>query len=426
MISTTSKVRHGLVHSDIHPRDKQNFSSCQKICHDDVLRVLKTLEDSLPNTKGMCVYLQLIRSVILAYHATTTPLTDRLYYAWLSTFICRIWRAWLDYQSKEKLDGQYRQQFSVLLKRLPAQLNEKIKRPNPGNKNTKRIFTITNPCLFSIEINAHSLTFLILLAIDGQLAFDALTIDLFSSQSCENLFRSARAMSGVSSNIVNFTASQFLRRSDKINALLSIKTEHENSSCDTSLRFPKHHKHGKASATTCSRPDLSHSSLQHADVERIVTKAYNTACDMFSSVLHGNTAKRGGIWTMKDLSESTAKHLNILQRRVRSSQKSSDKESEESDSDENDGQFDDGYSEHQGSDEEQTIDEVILDSSDTAFEGMRVKQSIDSSQMKSYFKVQREDGTGDMFLHKQTACWLLSSEKPFLSSDRLTRVTQGK
>ncbi len=77
-------------------------------------------------------------------------------------------------------------------------------------------------------------------------------------------------------------------------------------------------------------------------------------------------------------------------------------------------------------DEEHDLSHVLLDSSDASFRGMRVKESIDPTQSNSFFKVRRENDTTDVYIHKQTACWVLTNEKCSLSSDRLRRVTQSK
>ena len=237
VISTTSKFHHGLVCSDVEPRDKQNFLSCQKICSEDTIRILEMSSGDIPGTRGMCVYLRVMQSIIIAYYEKNTSLTDRVYFAWLSVFICRFWSAWLDTQSKDDLKKQYTHSFSSLLARISPELNETVKVPNVTKMNLKQQFMITTPCHFSIEINAHSLTYLVLCAIDRQIPFGALSIDLLNSQSCESAFRSARSMSGVSSSIVNFTVFDFLRRADKISAIQSIRTEHESAMPGASLRF---------------------------------------------------------------------------------------------------------------------------------------------------------------------------------------------
>ena len=46
LIRNISKLQHGLVKSDIFPRDRQNFSSCVKICSDDVISCLTNIDDS--------------------------------------------------------------------------------------------------------------------------------------------------------------------------------------------------------------------------------------------------------------------------------------------------------------------------------------------------------------------------------------------
>jgi hypothetical protein len=56
----------------------------------------------------------------------------------------------------------------------------------------------------------------------------------------------------------------------------------------------------------------------------------------------------------------------------------------------------------------------------TDFHGIRVTDKIKPHIERTYFSVTINDET--KFLHKQSACWLLSSEKSKLSSDRLLRI----
>jgi hypothetical protein len=58
-IELQSKLEHNLVKSDIYPRDRQNYRSCEKRCSSSVIN-----------------------------KPTTT--SDRLYHAWLAVFICRL------------------------------------------------------------------------------------------------------------------------------------------------------------------------------------------------------------------------------------------------------------------------------------------------------------------------------------------------
>jgi hypothetical protein len=440
MIATVSKINHGLVYSDVRPKDRQNFNSCQKICQEDVFQILKSMNNTFPNTNGIYVYLKLIESVINAYCSKNTLITDRLYYSWFSVFICRFWRAWLNTQSQRALEKRFSTQFTALVAALSPQCSDKVTTPKSTAKKLKQRFTITNPCLFSIEINAHSLTYLVLLAIDGQLPFDALSIELLSSQTCEGVFRTARAMSGVSSNIVNFTVLDFLRRADKISALQSIKTEQEHSS---NLRFPKHHKHGKAANHLPSSSSLSslYSSLQRADIETIVEKAFSDAYELIEPLIGRDLIKTGEYRTITSLSEFTSKYFKTLKLTTRSSQhqqkvhhdsieesnSQDENEDEEDEEDENDdnGEENEEDEEHEH-EEEEIISQIVLDSSNASFKGMRVKESIDPKQTNSFFKVRRENDTVDVYIHKQTACWVMASEKSSLSSDRSKRVTQAK
>ncbi|CAF3320873.1 unnamed protein product [Rotaria sp. Silwood2] len=54
IIDNFCKLDHGLVQSDVNPKDRQNYGSCEKITND---RVLKLLE-AIPNSLGISIYLQ--------------------------------------------------------------------------------------------------------------------------------------------------------------------------------------------------------------------------------------------------------------------------------------------------------------------------------------------------------------------------------
>ena len=402
---------------------------------------------AIPAASAIHAYLKIIEGAIVAYCEPGTPLIDRLYYAWRSVFLCRLWRAWLNTKAFEQLERTASTQFPVLVAALSPKCKAKASAPSAPKKSCKERFTITSPCFTSIEINAHSLTYLVLLAIESQVPFEALSIDLFASQMCENVFRSARAMSGVSSNIVNFTVLDFLRRVDKISTLQSIKVEHQLTS---DLRFPKHHKHGKTSGSLpASTTAVNLASLQRADIDMVVEKAFQDARDLVKPFLREELLNRGQYQTKEALSTSIFSFFKTLKLRPQLSQQqpstSSDivqkgimEEGENEEEDEEDDEGDEGEDESEESaeeddensdsvtSEEEDLSEVILDSSGASFEGMRVREAIDPSQSDSYFKVRRETDANDMYVHKQTASWILTNEKCFLSSDRLRRVTQAK
>jgi len=105
----------------------------------------------------------------------------------------------------------------------------------------------------------------------------------------------------------------------------------------------------------------------------------------------------------------------------------SDTEDEEESDNEDEEESDiEDEEEEEEEEEEEGLPHVLLDSSGASFKGMRVKESIEPTQSNSFFKVRRENDTADVYIHKQTACWILTNEKFSLSSDRLKRVTQTK
>ena len=258
-------------------------------------------------------------------------------------------------------------------------------------------------------------------------------------------------MSGVSSSIVNFTTFDFLRRADKISALQSIKTEHESAMPGASLRFPKHHKHGKI--TTDSARIATDYSLQCTDVERIVKNAFLAAYDLIKPMINQRVLKANGYGTIDGLSRVIRKRFHSSKIRTPSSQQPLDSKSSESESDQDDDEDayedqnedeDDSDEDEEESDEDEgasgsdvdvdveeeeqneSLEHIVLDSSDISFKGMRVKESIEPAKANSYFKVQRNSDNTNVYIHKQTAAWVLTNDKPSLSSDRLQRVTQTR
>ena len=76
--------------SDVFPRDRQNYRSCQK------LRVsLEYLQQS-DDSRTTVVCLHIICSVMIAFIKTSPITIDRIYHAWVSVFICRLRCSWID------------------------------------------------------------------------------------------------------------------------------------------------------------------------------------------------------------------------------------------------------------------------------------------------------------------------------------------
>jgi len=248
LIQNKSKLVHGLVQTDVNPKDRQNFSSCLKLSSDDVLVALEDLDDS----EATRVYLILLRSIVLAYVEHDTSIIDRLYYGWLAVFLCRIWQTWLHTVDKTQILGH-------------------------DSKKTPNDLFITTPAHFSIELNAHSLLAICLLVKQQQLPESALSISKYHSQSCENTFRLTRSMSGPFSSIVNFTIDQFLKRAGKLAVLTDIETKSESGQLECPLQFPKHHKRRRRMASNKSTSNSSIDRLTNENIENTICRAFDDA-----------------------------------------------------------------------------------------------------------------------------------------------------
>lgn len=225
IVSTSSKLFHGLVFSDLNPRDHQNYASCFRICRDEIFQALEGID----NSDATMIYLRLLRSIVDAYIEPSTSLLDRVFHAWMSVFLSRLWLVWVEKMGKVNLDE------------ILDQLTENSNGYSESSKKTAQQYFITPQTVYSIELNAHCLVYLILLVVEGKLPQEVLTIDRFNSQSCEGTFRAARALSSNSSSGVNFTVQQFLNLVDKLSLFQKIKSENEQLS-SPQLLFPVHHK----------------------------------------------------------------------------------------------------------------------------------------------------------------------------------------
>ena len=87
LLENHPKLDHNLVRSDIFPHDKKNYSSCLKITSDDVLTLLKQM-----NNKATYIYLYLLKLIILVYIKLDIEILSRLYFSWVVAFAYRIWR----------------------------------------------------------------------------------------------------------------------------------------------------------------------------------------------------------------------------------------------------------------------------------------------------------------------------------------------
>ncbi|CAF1073097.1 unnamed protein product, partial [Didymodactylos carnosus] len=129
------------------------------------------------------VYLSLINFIITAFIDQATPIDQRIFYAWVTVFSSRLWKAWLQYV------------------RNPDEILDTGNKNDVNQMKTKKVnkekFYMTNVAYQSLELNAHNLLFIAMLVVEEQIQEDALNIFILNSQTCESTFRMVRSMSGM-------------------------------------------------------------------------------------------------------------------------------------------------------------------------------------------------------------------------------------
>ncbi|CAF3497559.1 unnamed protein product [Rotaria socialis] len=365
---------------------------------------------------------KIIKCVRLAYVDKNTTIINRLYYAWCAVFIVRIWSAWLQSINCNELK-----------KRASHLLSTSIGIPVP-----KKNFFITIPALFSLELNAHSLTYLTVLLAEQKITKEALNISLFNSQICESTFRAARSMSGPFSSVVNFSVYEFLQRVEKLAVLQNIKCSSEYKK--NNIIFPTHHKQSKQNFLTHSTSTVA-ITITEKLIEEKVFSAYIKASQILSGCEFSILNPNDNMISFEEVNRLAFKRLSrskCTTSKRKAVQLNNDEDENEDDDDEEEDEDEDNKqykSKKQSnekdivneSDESSSIDDFDLDIlpnvSSSTIRGMRIFDSIDHSQSDSFLPVEVNGRV--KYMHKQTANWYFSKTKPILSSDRLKRVQQA-
>ncbi|CAM4824646.1 unnamed protein product [Rotaria magnacalcarata] len=255
------------------------------------------------------------------------------------------------------------------------------------------------PAYLSVELNAHNLLYLILLVQQKQLTPQSFHIHTFSSQACESIFPNTRALSGVYSTIVNFTIHDFLRRAQRLSLLNDIKYKHLNDRSVNNLVFPVHYKHRYDHQSLATQ---SQREVDLIDVEQIITESYHEAIDMLNGLGILNLLNDKNVLGLKPLSEYIFKQLNSNSKMYEYSpqlNQTDDGEFEVADDDDDD-------------DDEQGDTRNLITTTKQEFSGMKVFNTVQSHIEHSYFKATINDDI--KYMHKQTACWLLTGEKSII------------
>ncbi|CAF4205359.1 unnamed protein product [Rotaria magnacalcarata] len=134
----------------------------------------------------------------------------------------------------------------------------------------------------SIEINAHTLLSVVLLVCQHDLPESALSISSYNSQTCENIFRLTKSMSGTFSSNVNFTVAQFLRWAGKLSVLQEIERQNKQDDSKCFLQFPKHHKRRLRKTEHLNDHLQTNNILTQNNIEKTIYRAYNGAYNMLA------------------------------------------------------------------------------------------------------------------------------------------------
>lgn len=240
------------------------------------------------------------------------------------------------------------------------------------------------------------------------------------------MFRNARALSGVYSSIVNFTVADFLHRSQKISILNRMKCDQlYNEENVEYLSFPVHHKNKK---DTQRKTTEDTESIDQLDVEKIISDAYYQALKLTDRLGISRLLEQNNVLNLNELSEFVFKRMNSSSKTVDNSQMTDRKMEEELDLDDSDDSETDDCLNGEGEDVECLADEEgsqedSIRSQKTNFDRIRIYNDVATAKRDCYFKVHLNGSV--KYIHKQSACWLLTDNRSQLSNDRLCRVIQA-
>ena len=228
--------------------------------------------------------------------------------------------------------------------------------------------------------------------------------------------------------MINFTVHDFLQRAQKLSLLNDIKHKHLHNDSTDNLVFPVHYKHRSNRQSSYTPSSIE---IDQIDIEEVITDAYNEATQMLDDLEILNVLKVKHVLGVKPLSEYVFEQLNSTSKMNDYSfdlNNMDDDEFEIADDDDDDKlegndtnrDDNDGCSSDDENEENDIQDSINTTKKD--FAGMKVFRSVESDIEHSYFKVKVNDDT--RYVHKQSACWILTDDKNKLSNDRLLRVTQ--
>ncbi|CAF2102292.1 unnamed protein product [Rotaria magnacalcarata] len=268
--------------------------------------------------------------------------------------------------------------------------------------------------------------------IKKRLPIDALNTFGFNSQICENTLRIARSLSGAFSSITNFSVKSFMKRCEKISIVNSIKSRGRQTG-QYSFQFPQHHKNDKE-AYDYSINNIKELNLTENDIEKIINRAFESAKHYVAMVNMTQLLKSKNIYSLPELSQFIKTILSKSSSKIvdyteddDSNYDSDDDEFEDNDDglaafDDEDQMLSNTFDEDEEEEEDNITANYFSNVSRQNFKGCRIFDKIDPQQINKYFRISVDSSV--KYIHKQSACWLLSTSKNRLSSDRLERVKE--
>lgn len=230
-------------------------------------------------------------------------------------------------------------------------------------------------------------------------------------------------MSGTFSSVVNFTTDQFLQRTAKLSVLSDLENQSESCQLEHPLKYPKHHKR-RQSETVRERET---SAMDMNDLTDVLTKktvkaAYDDAYKLLSELEVDIVLKKRKINSIRHVNSFIRSYFEKKFKRI----SLDDNRTDESDDEYYDST--DPNAKYSSEADQDDVDDEINNSHSLSangqsnFHGMRIVDDVSSSLRSSYFQVNTDNQV--KYIHKQTACWLLTDNKADLSADRLKRVQQ--
>lgn len=214
LIEMFPKEYHGLCPFTVKPKDRQNFDSVLRLCDDKVIELLCHVEGS----EGTALYLKILSNILRSFLDSRLTPKERLRYIWFSNFLLRIWKTFISQSKKKYTTDNF----------------------------------ISQNCHYCVEINAHSLVYLMLYLREQNLDY-LFHPEFFGSQQCESFFRQIRSLSSTYSTVTNCTLLGIIRRISKIelqNQISHIKLKH--------FKFPRIGLESSSYYLRVDRNGLSH------------------------------------------------------------------------------------------------------------------------------------------------------------------------